>query len=290
MSILEEIYIQLDKPKKKKEHFYVTDLGSCPRKVIMNFGDYKRKELTNAEKIMFFKANSDHKSMTYLLNKSKKYSVMETELVINDGLPKLWHGRLDVLIYDYKGSCMYPIDWKGTRSLRYQADLPKSAHKLQLRSYIMALRVLSYPVDIGKLTYVDRTGSYEGVEFEIEADDDEVLENMKFYEKCLTVYKGDSDNLLPQLLPPIIPREIKRTKDEFHLVPNWQCGYCHYQPSSCKPNMSKNKIASMVNGELSIRKDYTNYANKLYKMIEPKEYADTPNGFSKFINDVNKEK
>lgn len=277
MSILEEVYKALDKPPRVKEHFYVTDLGTCYRKVIMNFGEHEKKELTNAEKIMFHKANSDHEAMTQLLQQSKRFSVMEVEMNINAGLPDIWHGRLDVLVYDKELGEMFPIDWKGTRSLRYQQDLPKTAHKLQLRAYIMALAELGYPVGSGKIIYVDRTGSFEGVEFDVEANDTEVLEEMIYYEACKTVD-----------LPPILPREIKQTKDEFHLVPNWQCGYCYYQPSSCQPNMSKNKIATLTSGELSIKPDYTDYADQLHKMLEPKDYEHTPKGFSNFVKEENK--
>src|SRR4030043_1585354 len=100
MKILPEVYKQLDREDRIKTHFYVSDLGTCPKKVIMNFGSYEKKSQTNAEKIMFYKAESDHKSMARLLNKSSRYFIIREEFDISEGLPEMWHGRLDNLVYN----------------------------------------------------------------------------------------------------------------------------------------------------------------------------------------------
>lgn len=285
MQILSEIYKQLEKEDRPKEYFYVTDLGTCPRKVIMNFGDYEKKPLTNAEKIMFFKANSDHKSMARLLNKSNRFFIIREEFNINDGLPKMWHGRLDNLLYDREEKSISPLDWKGTRSLRYQAELPKQSHILQIRAYLMALINMQFPVDRGYLIYTDRTGSYGGVEFIIEPDNESVLEEMKIYEDWynnVTKVKHYTATITNRTLPPILDREIKQIKNEFYLIPNWQCGYCYYQGLSCKPNISKNKIAEIKDNKLKIRKGYEEYKDKLNELINPKDNGD-------FYNFVKKE-
>ena len=284
--ILEEIYKQLDKPERKKEYFYVTDLGSCPRKVIMNFGDYKKKPLTNAEKIMFHKADSDHTQMSRLLNQSDRYSVMKEEYSINDGLPEMWHGRLDCLVYDKGTDEMFPVDWKGTRSLRYQTDLPKQQHVLQLQAYIWALNQMNYPVNRGVIIYVDRSGSYDGLEFDVGGSIRKLRPEMKtlenYYNK--SIIKGYAP-----ILPDMLPREIKKSKNIFNLVPNWQCGYCKYQSLSCEPNMSTNKIAELLpDNEVKIRGGYEEYIDTLNELLKPKEYTDDKKGFSDFANDVNK--
>jgi len=279
MEILNEIYKQLEKEDRPKEYFYVTDLGTCPRKVIMNFGDYKKKPLTNAEKIMFFKADNDNKAMARLLNKSNRFFIIREEFKINDGLPEMWHGRLDNLLYDREEKSISPLDWKGTRSLRYQAELPKPSHVLQIRAYLMALINMQFPVDKGYLIYTDRTGSYEGIEFIIEPDNKSVLAEMKIYEDYYS--KSIIDGYAP-ILPEILSREIKKVKNEFYLIPNWQCGYCYYQDLSCEPNISKNKIAEIKDNKLKIRKDYLEYEDKLNELINPKDNDD-------FYNFVKKE-
>lgn len=293
--ILNEIYKALNKPDRKKEYFYVTDLGSCPRKVIMNFGEYEKKPLTNAEKIMFHKADSDHTQMSRLLNQSDRYSVMKEEYSVNEGLPDMWHGRLDCLVYDRDTNEMFPVDWKGTRSLRYQSDLPKEQHVLQLQAYIWALNQMNYPVNRGVIIYVDRSGSYDGLEFDIEGSIRELIPEMKIYEKA---YKESGfkvlmayplPEILPEIkLPPILPREIKQSKNIFNLIPNWQCGYCKYQGLSCNPNMSTNKAAEINDKELIIRKGYEEYDIAINQLIKPKEYTDDKKGFADFVNDVNK--
>jgi len=310
MQILNEIYKQLEKEDRPKEYFYVTDLGTCPRKVIMNFGDYKKKPMTNAEKIMFFKADSDHKSMARLLNKSNRFFIIREEFNISEGLPKMWHGRLDNLLYDREEKSISPIDWKGTRSLKYQAELPKQSHILQIRAYLMALINMRFPVDKGIIIYMDRTGSYEGIEFVIEPDNDSVLAEMKIYEdylinqyefekytidsKCLKIKSLDtfSENNQTRifslrnssLLPQILCRDIKQIKNEFYLIPNWQCSYCYYQGLSCEPNMSKNKIAEIKDNKLKIRKGYEEYKNRLNELINPKDNENFYN-FVKGVSD-----
>ena len=304
MKILNEIYKQLDRPDRTKEYFYVTDLGTCPRKVIMNFGSYEKKPQTNAEKIMFYKAENDHRAMARLLNKSDRFFIIREEFSINEGLPEMWHGRLDNLIYDKEDKSISPLDWKGTRSLKYQLELPKQSHISQLRSYLMALINMQFPTDKGYIIYTDRTGSYEGVEFIIEPDNDSVLTEMKIYEDWFENCIGETilsnkirttlDNRLDTLklreeimaennLPPILDRSIKQIKNEFYLNPSWQCDYCYYQNLSCHPNMSKNKIAEIKDDKLKIRKEYLEYEDKLNEIINPKEYENTPNGFAKFV-------
>ncbi|GAH35352.1 unnamed protein product, partial [marine sediment metagenome] len=146
---------------------------------------------------------------------------------------------------------------------------------------------MNYDCHKGILIYSDRTGSYEGIEFVIEPDNESVLSAMEVYEGTFNkAYEGvkqtaktgdiikfnngigfdDNGNILytnvklhKDSLPSILPREIKQIKNEFYLIPNWQCGYCYYQGLSCKPNMSKNKIAEIKDDKLKIRKGYLEY-------------------------------
>lgn len=258
MEILDEIYKQLKQEDRKKEYFYVTDLGVCPRKVVMDFGDYKKKPLTNAERLMFHKAESDHREMAMLLNKSNRYSVMKYEMNITEGLPDMWHGRLDCLVYDLQLNEMFPVDWKGTRSLKYRVELPKANHVLQVKCYIWALYQMNYPVTKGKLIYTDRTGSYDGMEYWVsDCNAVEIQNLMNVYQVALNSYMYDKE------LPDILPRTINKTKDEYYLVPDWQCGYCKYQGLSCEPNMSKNKIAEIKDNKLVMRKGYEEYEKQI---------------------------
>jgi len=314
MQILNEIYKQLEHIDRTKEYFYVTDLGTCPRKVIMNFGSYEKKPQTNAEKIMFYKAENDHRAMARLLNKSKRFSIIKEEFDISEGLPKMWHGRLDSLVFDnvpttylvernvdlekiksfakprgiitvdnvnsikkLNGSSIYPIDWKGTRSLKYQVELPKKNHITQLRAYIMALQNMNYDCNKGVLIYSDRTGSYEGIEFVIQPDNDSVLAEMKIYEDWYLSNVGEQlTGIFEYKLPPILERSIKHFPkiNEFHLIPNWQCDYCYYEGLSCHPNMSKNKIAEIKDNKLKIRNGYFEYEDRLNEIINPKDDKD----------------
>jgi len=286
MKILDEIYKQLEKEEKQKTHFYVTDLGTCPRKVIMNFGNFDKKPLTNGEKLMFKKAETDHKELIKLLNDSENLFVIKGEFNISNGLPELWRGRLDCLIYDNQDKCIFPVDWKGTRSLKYSTDLPKQSHVLQIRAYIMALQNMGFPTDYGEIVYTDRTGSYQGLEFVIKPDSGQVLGEMKIYEdyykksaqeiEVRSFFTGAIENYQYEInsksiLPPILEREIIKSRDEFYLKSSWQCEYCYYEGLSCKPNMSKNKIAEIKDDKLKIRKGYEKFENKLNELINPKD-------------------
>jgi len=277
LKVLDEIYKNLLKKDRDKTSFYVTDLGMCPRKVIMNFGDYEKKPLTNGEKLMFYKAENDHQALIRLLDNSENLFVLKGEFNISSGLPNMWRGRLDCLIYDNENKCIFPVDWKGTRSLRYGADLPKPKDVLQIRTYIMALQNMGFPTDYGELVYTDRTGSYEGAEFVVKPDNQLILNEMKIYEeyykKAIQPKTDDTINteIIEYNLPPILDREIKQIKNEFYLIPNWQCSYCYYQGISCKPNMSKNKIAETRDDKLVIRKGYEEYEDRLNKLLNLNE-------------------
>ena len=158
---------------------------------------------------------------------------------------------------------------------------------------------MHFPVDKGYLIYSDRTGSYEGIEFEILPDNESVLAEMKRYEKYYDlVFFPDRtlNNVIEFNFPPILDRDIKQIKtqkskdvtkpshNEFYLTPNWQCDYCYYQNLSCNPNMSKNKIAEIKDNRLVIRKDYGEYEDRLNNIINPKD----DNDFYKFVKGVQK--
>ena len=140
---------------------------------------------------------------------------------------------------------------------------------------------MEYDVSKGKVVYVDRSGSCEGIECLIEPNN-EMENEFAMYEKYYLDYI-DHD-----ILPPMMDREIKQSKNIFNLVPNWQCGYCKYQGLSCNPNMSTNKIAEMKDDVLVIRKGCEEYQETLNNILKPKEYTDDKKGFADFVNDVNK--
>jgi hypothetical protein len=265
MNVLDEIYRQLERENKKRECFYVTDLGVCPRKVIMGFGDFEYKPLTPQEKLMFGFADFLHYKVMLFLRESKNYVVIKNEYKINDGLPEFWHGRCDDLLYDLSDKYFFPLEIKSTRSFVKNMDLPKENHVMQTKIYIYALRNMGWDIPKGKLLYIDRSGSNKPIEFDIELDDSQpILDNFKiyedWYEKQIFETNGEySHVMMTDTMPPILPRTINKSKNEFYLVPDWQCGYCKYQGLSCKPNMSKNKIAEIKDNKLVMRKGYEEY-------------------------------
>lgn len=268
-----EIFKQLQREKRKKKNFYVTDLGKCPRKVIMDFGDYEKKPLTDSELLMFGFADYIHVKLTSLIKKSNKYAVIAEELSVNEGLPEQWHGRLDTLLFDLEDKIFLPIEWKSTRSFVTNMDLPKNQHYYQVLAYLYALNRMGYEVETGIILYVDRTGSNKPIECVVVRDDDEFTDMCVTYNNYLATY------LDKKILPEMLPRELKNYKSGLYLHPNWQCQYCHFQDISCKPNMSKNKIGNITNGKLIKGRNWGRYEDEvdrgeLNKLLNPEEIED----------------
>ncbi|MCJ7570692.1 MAG: hypothetical protein MUO82_02280 [Candidatus Thermoplasmatota archaeon] len=268
MQILNEIYKQLyfERENRIKTHLYVTDLGFCPRRVMMDFGDFEKRDFTKQELYMFKKSKQQEVDFEKMLERSDNFFVLKHNLKLDDGLPPLWHGELDFFLYDREDKEFEPLEYKSSRSFKYPEYLPKRENVFQTKAYIYALKNMFPNLNIkrGILFYDDRSGSNLPLEFLIDNTDD-LINEMKIYE----------DWHLKSILPPILEREIKQTKNEFYLIPNWQCGiYCKYHDLSCKPNMSKNKIAEIKDDKLVIRKDYFEYEDKLNEIIDPKDDKD----------------
>lgn len=268
--LVEEICKQLEREDRVKEYFYVTDLGKCPRKVIMDFGDFKKKPLTESELLMFKFADYIHERVTSLLRKSDRFVVAANELSLNGGLPNFWHGRCDALLFDLHDRIFIPLEIKSTRAFRYTSDFPKPEHIMQINAYMFALITMGYDTQRGIILYVDRSGSNKPLEFKIPYDEN-ILHEFKKYEE---LYKKHFETELT--LPPVMAREIKKVRNTLYLVPSWQCDYCHYQGLSCNPNMSKNKLGELTKEGFKKSRDYGKFAdeidqNKLNKFIKPEE-------------------
>lgn len=282
---------------KVKSHFYCTDIGSCPRKVVMSFydKDFKTERASAAARMMFLKAENDHSANAGILDKaSNSVAVLKREMRITEGLPPMWSGRIDCIVLDVRQQIakLAVIDWKGTRSLTWTSDLPKSSHVAQIRCYLMALNKMNYKMTEGKLIYQDRSGSTEGLEFWVQEDNLSVLNEMVKYEKSLSytigrdiaTFDGVTTGMLYEKpgylerLPDRLPREIKKTGNEFFMVPNWQCGYCAYKEHACKPNMRKTKVAELIPDPdgptlnpilVSMRKGFEKYKSMVDEIYSP---------------------
>lgn len=266
MAIKEEIYSLLEKEERTKEYLYVTDIGSCPKKVMMGFGKYEKKPLSPQEKLMFDIADFLHYKVMLLLKDSNRFVVIKNEYKLNDGLPTLWHGRCDDILFDLNDKKFLILEIKSTRGFVKNMELPKNNHEIQTKIYINALRKMHWNIDCGILIYFDRSGSNEPQEYPInyipDIDDDLINNKFNIYEQYYTEYKQY------KVLPEILSRVIKRTKNEFKLVPNWQCDLCKFRGLSCYPDLRINKIAEIKNSKLIIRKDYEQYENDIRNMCK----------------------
>jgi len=294
MKLLDEIYKQLFSSDGYKTHFYASDLGFCPRRVIMDFGNFDKRDFAKQELYMFKKSKQQEVDFGKTLKGSDNFFVLKHNLKIDAGLPKLWHGELDFFIYDIEDKEFEPLEYKSSRSFKYPEYLPKRENVLQTKAYIYALANMFPELNInrGILFYDDRSGSNLPLEFLIDNTDD-LLEEMSKYERWYhesIIIDGDGEiRVMEYNLPPMLERDIKQIKNEFYLIPNWQCGvYCRYFNKFCKPNVSKNKIAEIKDDKLKVRKGYEEYTDKLNELIKPKVYENTPNGFAKFVEDENK--
>lgn len=245
IDIINEITEQLKRETRKKEYFYVTDIGKCKRKICLDFKGAPKKDLTTGEMFMFDDADESHKNLAKRVGMIKGIAVIENEMNITEGLPSMWHGRLDSLCFDIPAKEFFVIDFKGTRAFRKGVDLPKQDHIYQIKSYLFALRNMGIKAEKGLLFYKDRTGSCAPMIFEVDYDP-EIINVFKEYEDVYEIFNATNE------LPEILPREFKLKRNEIKLVPNWQCSYCKYQGISCKPIMSENKVADVQGSELII--------------------------------------
>ena len=117
----------------------------------------------------------------------------------------------------------------------------------QLQLYIEGL-IKFYPdIKRGKIIYVDKAGAQKPVEVWVNR-------NPKILDKVKDEYVGLKDD---KTAPEQLERgfEMADRGTSIMLNTNWECKYCDYA-EICKPNMSRNKVASITDGEINIRKDY----------------------------------
>ncbi len=270
--IVDEIKKQLYSEDRKKECFYVTDLGTCLRKMVLDFIGAEKKPWTAQELYMFKKSKDQQDKFAEMLRGTDNYFLLKEELVINDGLPDGWHGRLDFLVYDLNDKHFKPIEYKSSRSFGNPEHLPRPENVLQTKAYIAATRFmyLEFNIKKGILFYDDRSGSNLPLEFGIDnldgLDDEMAL--------CEKAYLGYTEH---DIMPDFLPREIKLRNygKIFYLEPNYMCdGYCKYSGVSCKPDLSKTKLADVKDGILVIRKGYEEYESAMLEMMKPKDFKD----------------
>ena len=240
----------LRRETRDKNALWVSDIGKCRRMIWYSW----QKDIAKAEKIdeVILKlslGNFIHEGLSNTLAQTTDFNVLKVEWSdVSEGLPFNMRGRLDVLLMDNKLSNeVYPIDWKSVMNFKYQTNFPKMRDVYQLQLYIEGL-IKFYPdIKRGKIIYVDKAGAQKPVEVWVNRNP-KIIDKVEKEYVCLKELKTPPEQLERQY-------EMGDRNCSIYLSPNWQCKLCDYA-AICSPNVSRNKVASIIDGQLSIRKDY----------------------------------
>jgi len=247
-NITDSIVSVLRRDSKDKNALWVSDVGKCRRMIWYSWQNTPKTEKIDEVILKLNLGNFIHEGLSNTLKLTTDFSVLKVEWSeVSDGLPFGMRGRLDALVLDNKLNETYPIDWKSVMNFKFQKSFPKMRDVWQLQLYIEGL-IKFYPdIKRGKIIYVDKAGAQKPVEVWVNR-------NPKILDKVKDEYVGLKDDKTA-------PEQLERGYEmgdrgcSVYLNTNWECKYCDYA-EVCKPNLSRNKVASIIDGEINIRKDY----------------------------------
>jgi len=274
---------------KKRDYFYVTNLGSCPRQVIYNMEGREAEPYTVGELSRFQSGTFTQRNWEYAWN--RKGILLAKEFYI----PALWgkpffHGRVDDLLYnlsfneEFLLNCNVKGDAKFLKSIKptdiillefktarsnafsYPNKIAKLSHKLQTWAYQIHLEEFFPSLTIKEhafLFYVDRDGTNKPILHILERPDKDLLRIEAT--KLIQAYRNFKEK---DILPPALSRNLKKVKigglSKVKLVSNWKCNYCKYRRICELPEYkSKDNVIGTVKGKSFVpNKNYDEFKMK----------------------------
>ena len=209
---------------------HCSKLGWCVRSEVMSYYNFPKKPLTLQTKLTFMRGNFYHELVYKWLERKSlrnggyfgRFTIVEKEWVISDGLPKPYRGKLDCRIYDEENDLAILADIKTANSnmfKKYSSFLPKDDNVKQLTSYYRAMLELDYRIDLLLMMYFSSSSDHPQFYF---------VEPYKDIDNEMNKYiKAVNDYEITKELPPRLDDILDKNKA-------WQCSYCDFINISCE--------------------------------------------------------
>ncbi|MCD6094679.1 PD-(D/E)XK nuclease family protein [bacterium] len=206
-------YYQDKRDERNQEHFYVTDVGKCPRAVYFSMKHYPREKTDPRALRIFDRGDITHQRLMSTLFGIPEIRVVASEIDIPS--KALFHGRADAIIsFNNK---LYIVEFKSSSEFKFRKlEGPENAHRKQLQLYMHYFKIPQ-----GVFIYENKN-TQDLKEFEERYDPDLCKRVISDFE-ILKKYIED------EIIPP-------KPKD---LEP-WQCDYCEFR-KVCQKIEEENK-------------------------------------------------
>jgi hypothetical protein len=220
------------------ERLFVTDVGSCTRRVALRMKGAARTPATKENRSMWDLAEYIEETLMKALD--CKGLLCEYQAPINIIDRDNWGGRLDIVRYvseTDKRTQIVEVKTERSNALARKADgtlskpHPKPNHVMQATIYDHYYDYEGEHLD-PVLWYAARGGSNPSLECDVTPEWEPIVALMDELE---AVRKA-----LPEL-PPMLPKQPKLTSYDKVLkyAPDYRCSYCDYRGVSCFPDMSE---------------------------------------------------
>jgi len=212
--LIDQFYLDRQRDREQT-HFYITDVGRCPRSLFFKFKNAPKKEM-EANILRLF----DHGDHIHQLIMKPLLSIRELHVVASEvNIPpqEIISGRADAIISD--GKNLYVLDIKSMNSMIFRnLAEPKEENVNQIQLYLHYFKIPQ-----GILLYVNKD-SLELREFCVKYDKKKVFNLLKGMAE--TKNKIDSD---------IVPERLEDYSE------NWQCRFCQFKEICRLANSGKIK-------------------------------------------------
>lgn len=198
--IIDKFYLEQQR-SREQNHFYITDVGKCPRAVFFKFKNVPREKMDARILRIFERGESMHGNLINTL--IRLGIVVAAEIKIPE--QEIISGRADVILS--LNNELYVLDIKSMNSMIFRnLTEPKPENLQQVQLYLHYFKIKK-----GILLYIDKD-----------------QQNIKEF-----VFDYD-ENLVKSLLQGF---ESLKTKIDNNLIPsklaewpnNWQCRYCQFK-------------------------------------------------------------
>lgn len=271
----------------KTKHFGISMLGLCYKSAILKKTNAPARKLSKEERqALDLKFDlADILECEAIDSWYRKGILVSQQLVLNQGLPDEWAGRLDAWVNKWDiGFEIVEIKASHPNMFTmYPLQEPKPYNKLQCLGYLYALNnwfmgldplgdldVENFMFTNGRVMYINRGGETKPLQFGFKFTKSnrlEIIEEIKTINKYWNRYNKSKG----KELPPVLGKEVKfRNKKkevkgknkkidvlEAHIEPHWNCSWCDFAGVSCDPHKAKNKCGEFDNnGKFNARKGY----------------------------------
>lgn len=255
-----ENYRHLELDEWTDDNIHISDVGYCPRAVILRIGGYDRRPKTALQMRRFYMGHVMHNVVynAFLHSDLELYSAIEfsvTDYLKAQGLDHVT-GTCDLIAkMDYftfgpehaRDLSVNDIKSQHPNMLRdYRYTLPKKENVYQVVLYQWALKDAFDLCGNPFVTYMDNGGGDNESELcEIFDWDNKPLKEARY--ELGYLIGARSAYIKYNIVPPILPKVLKvtgRSNPSIQIQPSWNCNpkYCDFMGISCIPPEGKNRV------------------------------------------------